>query len=145
MMDLPDINVWLALVDENHTHHSTARRYWNEQLGQQAAFCRVTMLGLLRLSTQPRVLSRTLSNEEAWRIYRLYLSTPEVRFLAEPAQTEAQFAALTLPGDMPQRLWTDAYLAAFAMAGNCRLVSFDSDFKRFPHLNLLHLAPQPST
>ncbi len=144
MIDLLDINVWLALVDENHVHHSTARQYWNEQLDQQAAFCRVTMLGLLRLSTQPNVLSRTLSNEEAWRIYRQYLAAPEVCFLAEPVQIEAQFAALTLSEAMPQRLWTDAYLAAFAMTSGCRLVSFDSDFKRFADLNFLHLAPLPS-
>ncbi|WP_295400132.1 TA system VapC family ribonuclease toxin [uncultured Thiocystis sp.] len=144
MTDLPDINVWLALVDENHIHHTTAKRYWRDQLTDQAAFCRITMLGLLRLSTQPRVLSRTLTHEEAWRIYRQYLDNPAVCFLAEPASTEAQFAALSLGGDLPHRLWTDTYLAAFAMTTGCRFVSFDSDFKRFSGLNFLHLVSLPS-
>jgi len=27
MTDLLDINVWLALVDENHIHHTTAKQY----------------------------------------------------------------------------------------------------------------------
>lgn len=112
---------------------------WNNQLYQQAAFCRITMLGLSRLSTQPRVLSRPLTHEEAWDIYRQYLANPAVCFLDEPTSTEAQFAALTLAGAMPQRHWTDAYLAAFAIAADCRLVSFDSDFHRFPRLNYLHL------
>lgn len=145
MTDLPDINVWLALVDANHIHHATASQYWNESSNQQAAFCRITMLGLLRLSTQPGVLSRTLTHEEAWDIYRQYLANPAVCFLAEPASTETQFASLSLAGTLPQRLWTDAYLAAFAIAANCRLVSFDSDFQRFTGLNFLHLAPLPAT
>ncbi len=44
---------------------------------------------------------------------------------------------------LPYRLWTDAYLAAFALAGGYRLVSFDRDFLRFrPYgLNLLLLEP----
>ena len=41
--------------------------------------------------------------------------------------------------DFPNRLWTDAYLAAFAITTGCRLVSFDADFQRFPALLLLHL------
>lgn len=141
MMDLPDINVWLAWVDEQHIHHTTARQYWDVSLDQQAAFCRITMLGFLHLSTQPKVLSRPLTPEEGWRIYRQFLMLPEVCFLTEPAQIEIQFAALTLTGGMPHRLWTDAYLAAFAIATGCRLVSFDGDFQRFPGLNFLRLAP----
>lgn len=33
----------------------------------------------------------------------------------------------------------DACLAAFAMVGNCRLVSLDGDLKRFAGLDYLHL------
>lgn len=32
--DLPDLNVWLALVVAEHPRHAAARRYWD---GQQAA------------------------------------------------------------------------------------------------------------
>lgn len=28
MTDLPDVNVWLALADENHLHHPRALAYW---------------------------------------------------------------------------------------------------------------------
>lgn len=138
-IDLLDINVWLALVDENHLHHAPARDYWNQQKADQVAFCRISMLGLLRLSTQPRVLSRALTHAEAWAIYKRYLALPPVSFLAEPTNLETHFAALTLPADLPQRMWTDAYLAAFAMASKSRLVSFDGDFKRFEGLDFLHL------
>lgn len=36
--------------------------------------------------------------------------------------------------------WTDFYLAAYAVAGALRLVTFDRDFARFKGLDLLHLA-----
>lgn len=138
-MDIADINVWLALVDENHMHHVAALDYWNRQRVGQVAFCRITMLGLLRLSTQPGVLSRTLTSSEAWDIYQRYMATAQVKFLAEPINLEQHLAALTFTADFPNRLWTDAYLAAFALAVNARLVSFDSDFQRFAGLDFLHL------
>lgn len=62
--DLLDIKVWLALVDENHQHHASARDYWEQHKADRVAFCRVSMLGLLRLSTQTRVLSRALNQTE---------------------------------------------------------------------------------
>lgn len=37
------------------------------------------------------------------------------------------------------KLWTDAHLAAFAIAGNQRVVTFDGDFEGFSGLNLLLL------
>ena len=40
---------------------------------------------------------------------------------------------------MPARLWTDAYIAAFAMKGAWRVVTFDQDFKRFDELQVLLL------
>jgi toxin-antitoxin system PIN domain toxin len=139
MIDLPDINVWLALVDENHMHHVAALDYWNQACADQMGFCRVTMLGFMRLCTQPRVLSRTLSNPEVWDIYQRYLATPNLVFLAEPSNLEPHLRALTRDTSLPNRCWTDAYLAAYTLATPARLVSFDRDFQRFEGLDFLHL------
>ena len=57
---------------------------------------------------------------------------------AEPAACEATLNKLLRPGT-PARLWTDAYLAAFAAAGGLRLVTFDKDFARFGELARLQL------
>ncbi len=138
-MDIPDINVWLGLVDQNHIHHAAAAKYWHE--GTEIAFTRISMMGFFRLSTQPGVLSRALSTAEAWGIYRQFLADSRHVFLAEPKLLERELQNLTTQADLPHRLWTDAYLAAFAMAGRHRLVSFDADFSRFPGLNFLHLSP----
>ena len=55
-IDVPDLNVWLALIDPDHEHHTRARRYWEHEASGDMAFCRVTMLGLLRLLLSLRVL-----------------------------------------------------------------------------------------
>ena len=138
-MDIPDINVWLALVDENHVNHASAVRYGQETGDSPIAFVRVTMSGFLRLSTRPGVLSRPLASGEAWKVYGEFLALPNLRLLAEPEALDDHFRSLTEKTGLPHHLWTDAYLAAFAIAGGHRMVSFDAYFARFPGLDFLHL------
>jgi toxin-antitoxin system PIN domain toxin len=139
-IDLPDINVWLAFSVADHAHHQRARRYWYEESGDQLAFCRVTVLGFLRLSTNATVMGgQPLTVPQAWQAYGAFRRLPEVLLADEPEGCEALLERWAL-GDGPgPRHWTDAYLAAFARAGALRLVSFDGDFTRFDGLDLLRL------
>ncbi|MEZ0348232.1 MAG: TA system VapC family ribonuclease toxin [Thermus sp.] len=132
-MDLPDLNVWFALIVPEHPFHAHALRYWEE--AEEPVLVRVTALGLLRLLTNPKAMDgKPLSVAEAWRVYRELRAVSGVALREEPPGLEE-----TLEGFLPQlspRLWTDAYLASFALAGGYRLVSFDQDFRRFPGLSL---------
>jgi uncharacterized protein len=141
MNDLLDVNLWVALVDKRHVHHPLAQDYWIEHGTNQFIFCRITMLGFLRVATSPKAISSPKTNSEAWAVYQKIIALPNVQFLSEPARLDAQFRALSTESALPHRLWTDAYLAAFAIASSCRLVSFDADFVRFPRLSFLHLSP----
>lgn len=140
MTDLLDINVWLALADENHGHHSAAQHYWQNVAAASIAFCRVSMFGFLRLSTHPNVLSRPLRPADAWAIYQQYRDEAGVGFLHESSATETAFRKLSCQPGFTLRLWTDAYLAGFALSAACRLVSFDADFASYADLNFLHLS-----
>lgn len=145
--DLPDLNVWLALVVAEHPHHAAARRYWDQQqaapaLGLRFWFCRSTMLGLVRLLTQPRLMGEgVLGVAEAHTIYRQLRQTEGVGFVGDAESADALLAQWLAAGEapMPARLWTDAWLAASAEAAGLRLVSFDADFARFPLSRRLHL------
>ena len=53
-VDLPDLNVWLALAWPDHSHHHQALHYWEQQEAEQVLFCTVTALGLVRLVCQPK-------------------------------------------------------------------------------------------
>jgi predicted nucleic acid-binding protein len=47
---------------------------------------------------------------------------------------EHRLAAFIAADAVTPGLWTDAYLAAFALSAGLRMVSFDSDFGRFAGL-----------
>ena len=50
-VDLLDVNVWLALSTSEHPHHALAHSYWRDASAERLAFCRVTVLSFLRLTT----------------------------------------------------------------------------------------------
>jgi toxin-antitoxin system PIN domain toxin len=140
--DLPDVNVWIALVHAGHPHHARARLWWAQRQGQ-VWFCRVTMLGLVRLLTQPRVMGEAvLGSAGALALYDNLAARPGVGLCAEPAGCEALYRRL-VDAELPPRLLTDAYLCAFAVSAGLRLVTFDRDFSRFPGLHRLDLGANP--
>jgi uncharacterized protein len=145
--DLPDINVWLALAVEEHPHHASAKQYWEcVQSGpasdRQLWFCRVTMLGLVRLLCQPKVVGKgALKLGAAFALYQSFRAVPSVGLLADPSSCEHGLEKFLEAGELPSRLWTDAYLAALAQSSGARLVSFDSDFSRFGLTKYLRLPP----
>lgn len=137
--DLPDLNVWLALAVEEHPHHGAAQDYWLQEAAEHVWFCRVTMLGLVRLLAQPKLMGdAALSLRDAFDVYRRFAALPEVGLCTEPADCEHLLSGLLEPAT-PARLWTDTYLAAFALAGRLRLVTFDKDFARFAGTSRLQL------
>lgn len=138
--DLPDVNVWLALLNTQHAHHQTARRYWEQTAAHRIGFCRVTMLGLLRLSTNRAVMGGTpYTADQAWRAYQAVIDLPEVFFLQEPLGVEATMRRHTSGQRFGAADWTDVYLAAVAQRAGLRIVSFDKGFSRLQGIVLLAL------
>ena len=127
----PDINVWVALTYEGHTHHSSAAD-WFATLPPDVsfAFCRFTQLGLLRLLTAKAVMSdEVMTQPQAWAAYDRWLQDPRVEFVDEPAEIETRFRALTRLRQPATKNWADSYLAAFAMVGRLTLVTFDQGLR----------------
>ena len=80
-----------------------------------------------------------LSAEEAWTAYEAWCRRDAVFVAHEPEGCDLLLADWVRRGVISPRLWTDAYLAAFASASGFRLVTFDRDFSRFDGLHLLLL------
>lgn len=140
MPDLLDASVWVPLCAPDHVHYARARRYWDEEAADELVFCRMTALALLRHLTNPRILGEAaLNGSAAWRALETWLAVPRVRLLVEPAGLEEWLARWSGELDLRGGEWTDAYLAAFAAAGDCRLVAFDADFRRYAGIKFLHL------
>jgi hypothetical protein len=138
--DLLDASVWLPLSVPDHVHHGRALRYWQEEAGEEMAFCRITALALLRHLTNPRIVGAgALDGRTAWRALKTWLSVRGVCLLAEPAALDAWLERWSHTFNPRGGDWTDTYLAAFAAASGCRLVAFDADFRKFAGLSFLHL------
>ncbi|MFN9644158.1 MAG: TA system VapC family ribonuclease toxin [Cyanobacteriota bacterium] len=138
--DLPDLNVWVALIWPVHSHHPHSVAFWEHQAAEQVFFCTVTALGLVRLVCQPKLMGTAVRNPaEASNLLDTLCQQPGVR-VAEPKDDGWDvFHQLLRGGALPARLCTDAHLAALAIANGWRLVSFDRDFEQFEALNRLSL------
>jgi toxin-antitoxin system PIN domain toxin len=137
---LPDVNVWLALASPRHIH-SPACSAWLDTIHQEGlVFCRVTQMGLLRLLTNESVMgSDVLASRDAWRVYQSILTDERIGFAPEPLVLEAQWKKLTSQKRPTPKVWTDAYLAAFAHSAEMRLVTLDRAVRMLdPEALVLH-------
>lgn len=126
MTYLPDINLWMALAVEGHTHHAEAQAWLGECEEDMLAFCRVTEMGLLRLLTNASVMGRdVLTPEQAWRVRDGFADDDRVVFLPEAPGFDGRWREYSEIRKGGQNFWNDAYLAAFAEAADCTLVTFD--------------------
>jgi toxin-antitoxin system PIN domain toxin len=127
MTYLPDVNVWIALAAERHTHHRVARHWFSHLQDEKLAFCRITQLGFLRLLTNKHVMQEeVMSPNEAWQAYRILRSDRRVGYAAEPNELLETWQVFTEGPLTSPNLWTDAYLSAFANTARLILVTFDA-------------------
>ncbi len=136
-MDLPDINLWIALSSQGHVHHERARNYFEGETNGKLAFCKVTALGFHRILCQREAMGDEVRTPaEAWAAYQKWRSQEEVAFIGEPGEVEKLLDTWVAQNIVTTRGWTDAFLAAVAIGLSARLVTFDKGFTRFPGLRL---------
>jgi uncharacterized protein len=143
-MPLADSNIWLSLALSEHELHVVVRGWFASlQPPETLLFCRPTQQSFLRLLTTREVLALhgvpPLTNEKAWSTYEGFLADDRVAWVEEPRGLEAKWKSLATKQQPAPKLWNDAYLAAFAIAGGHRLVTTDKGFKQFAGLDLLLL------
>lgn len=129
---LPDVNVWLALASRRHVHSDLAGEWFGSVGPNQAVFCRITQMGLLRLLTNQSVMGDdVVAPAQAWSVYRRMRGDLRVQYFAEPPGIEDIWHRLTHRLESGSRAWTDAYLQAFAAVKELQVVSFDRGLRRF--------------
>ncbi len=139
-IDLPDLNVWLALSWPLHPQHLRANHYWEAEAGERVVFCTATGLGLVRLLSRESLMGEAvLSPAAAGEVLERFCGQPGVGFGGEPTDGWEVFQALLRKGTVGSQHCTDAHLAALAIVNGWRLVSFDAAFEGFAGLKLLRL------
>ena len=115
MTFLPDVNVWLALGHDLHSHHAAAGTWFEAAEGASIAFCRVTQIALLRLLTDRRVMTDdVLTADRAWAVFDGLKLDTRVQLAPETPGVNAAFRQFTHRRRVGAGSWTPAYLATFA-------------------------------
>ena len=90
----------------------------------EAAFCRFTQQGFLRLATNPSVFGKeAIDLDHAWGVYDSLRNDERVTFAPEPVNLETHWRVFTARQSRSHRVWSDAYLAAFARCADMELVT----------------------
>jgi toxin-antitoxin system PIN domain toxin len=110
----------MALLWENHEHHTTARSWFRGVA--QFATCPVSQLGFARVSSHP-LLGYSLSLEQAFGVLRRFLTDPRHRFIPDNLSCEDRVVRTDRMGGANQI--TDHYLAAMARQHGLTLATFD--------------------
>jgi toxin-antitoxin system PIN domain toxin len=141
-MFLPDVNLWLALAFESHIHHVAAKAWFDGVAdNENCAFCRMTQQGFLRLATNPKAFAdEAVTLAEAWRLYDAFLADLRITYLAEPNGIELIWRDYTNAQAFSPKVWNDAYLAAFARAGDHKVITFDHGFISYADLDCMILS-----
>lgn len=76
-----------------------------------------------------------MTQVEAWTLYDAFLNDPRVELMGELPQLEPIWRGLTHKHTLSTKTWSDAYLAAFAIAAGLELITFDKGFRQFKGLH----------
>lgn len=83
-----------------------------------------------------------LDTAACWDVWQGVLEDDRITFAAfEPPDLEISFRRFSRGQRFSPKLWTDAYLAAFAAAAGLTLITFDRGFESFPELAFSLLTP----
>jgi toxin-antitoxin system PIN domain toxin len=139
-MILPDINLLVYAYDESSPYHAAAKRWLSALLdGRQAiGFPLVSLLGFIRLTSNPKVFRNPFSTREACEIVSSWLATPQA---AVTSPTGRHFEVLQQLFDATHAsssLTTNAHIAALAIEHDGTIHSNDRDFTRFPRVTCVN-------
>lgn len=142
-MKQPDTNVLIYAVNRSAPQHAKAFAWLREAFAAPdgVGLAWVSLLGFLRITTNPRVLPRPLRVADALRTIDFWLEQPTARIVQPTERHAAMLGKLLAAVGTGGNLTTDAHLATLAMEHGATLASFDSDFERFEGLRFERLRP----
>jgi toxin-antitoxin system PIN domain toxin len=133
---LVDANLLVYAHVGSLPQHERARIWLDGELGgaSRVGLPWPSLLGFLRLVTNPRVFQRPESMSDAWMQVSAWLDA-DVAWVPQPTERHRDVLAslLAAPG-MQANLVPDAHLAALAIEHGLTLCSTDGDFGRFAAL-----------
>lgn len=146
-MILVDVNLLVYAHMSPTAEHDAALAWLDGQLGEgtRIGLPWASLLGFMRVATNPRAFSRPQSVRGAWAQVEAWLDSGNVWIPEAGASHRPILSRLLEHLGGSARLISDAYLAALAIEHGLTLCSTDGDFARFQGLrwqNPLNLTRQ---
>lgn len=135
-MIVPDVNVLLHAYDMESPKYEVAKAWLEGLLSSKrpVGFSWVTMIGFIRIVTNPRITKNPLPVDVACAHVRKWLEQP-YSFVLDPSTRHAELLFGLLEGvGTAGNLTTDAHIAALAIDNKAEVHSTDADFGRFKGL-----------
>ncbi len=135
-MKLPDVNLFVYAYDLNSPRNGSALSWLEETLSgsETVALAWPTLLGFVRISTNPAIFEQAMTSEEALDLVDSWLALPPVTVVHPTNRHAAVLRDMLAPLGTAGNLTSDAHLAALAIEHGATLCSCDNDFSRFPGL-----------
>ena len=134
-----DVNILVYAAHSAHTRHDRAREFLLECQSDPDLFCVTwpTLMGLVRVVTNPRVFTRPMPPEEALQNVEALLGMPRVRVVSEGLDFVDAYREVTRGTIVRGNLVPDAYLATVLRQNGVRtLYTSDRDFLKFRFLDV---------
>jgi toxin-antitoxin system PIN domain toxin len=137
---LIDTNLWLYAALRELPQHERARQWLESTINgdEPIALPWSVLLGVVRISTQARLMRQPLSPAEALDLVEGWLQQPLVQLVLPGPDHWSLLRQLLQAVGRAGNLTPDAHLAALAISSNSLLCSADNDFRRFPGLRFLN-------
>ena len=139
-MNVVDANVLLYAVNSSAARHDEARSWLDRSLSGRATvgFSWIALLAFLRLSTKTGLFPSPLPVDGALTRVRAWLDQPPSVVLEPTPRHLHVLSGLLVGTGTGGNLTSDAHLAALALEYRGTVVTYDSDFGRFPGLKWRH-------
>jgi len=137
---LVDVNILVYARNIDCDEHERIRTWLDSQLSSPTAvgFPWPSVLGFVRVATNPRAFKHPLKIAEAWDQAIAWLGA-EPSWIPQPSERHAEILGeLLAQGGVYGNLVPDAHLAALAIEHGLTLCSTDGDFARFRQLRWLN-------
>lgn len=133
-MKLVDTNVLVYAVNASVVHHHVAKRWLDAALsgGAPVGFAWVALVGFVRLVTNPSIFPEPISTDAAMDQVEAWLGASPAAILQPGPRHASLMREMLRDIDRGGNPTNDAHLAALAREHRAVVVTFDSDFERFP-------------
>ena len=121
-MNLLDVNILIALADQDHLHHEVAEKFLRENQRKGWVTCPLTENAFVRILGNPNYPGGPGNANESRKMLSHFVLVPGHQFWPDDLSITETKAIASLPGS---KAITDLYLLALAVKHGGRFVSLD--------------------